>query len=211
MNTIVLELLASRICHDLISPVGAIRNGIEFMEEMGADAGDEALALITHSSDQAAAKLQLFRLVYGAGGGDSAIKPEAVHEAFADFIKTDGKIAQEWDPYGDLGFGDERPGGFCKILAGTLLMAAECLPKGGKITVSAGNEANQTLITATGDNANLRDYYEEALSALLPVQDIDARLVHPYVLGQLAANYGLSVTPRESESGTISFQMSPLS
>ena len=66
----VIELLASRICHDLVSPVGAINNGVEFMEEMGDDAEQrkEALGLISHSASQASAKLMAFRIAYGSGG-----------------------------------------------------------------------------------------------------------------------------------------------
>ena len=56
LNAAVLELLASRICHDLISPVGAVNNGVEFLEEMGADAGAEAIQLIAHSARQASVR-----------------------------------------------------------------------------------------------------------------------------------------------------------
>ena len=80
----VIELLASRICHDLVSPVGAINNGVEFMEETGDDAEQraEALNLIAHSASQASAKLMAFRIAYGSGGRDPNIKPEDVQKAF---------------------------------------------------------------------------------------------------------------------------------
>src|SRR5688500_6225011 len=89
----VIELLARRICHDLVSPVGAINNGVEFMEEMG-DAPEqrkEALGLISHSASQAAAKLMAFRIAYGSGGRDANIKPEDVQKAFSQLITADGK------------------------------------------------------------------------------------------------------------------------
>lgn len=207
MNTAVLELLASRICHDLISPIGAIHNGIEFMQEMGPDAVDDALGLISHSSAQASSKLKLFRLVYGAGGADSSVKPEDVHAAFGAFIEADEKITQDWDPHADLGFGAALPAGYAKILAGTMMMAAECLPKGGQVSVTAGDQDNETLICARGDMVLLRDYYEEALSALLPVSDIDPRLVHPYVLGQLASHYGLRVAPTTQDDTMVCFSL----
>src|SRR3954470_6811530 len=86
----VLELLASRVCHDLISPVGAVHNGVEFLQETGVEAGAEAVALIAHSAQQASAKLQIFRLAYGAGGRDPNIKPEDVKKAFASLVDADG-------------------------------------------------------------------------------------------------------------------------
>ncbi len=74
-----LEVLASRVCHDLISPVGAVHN-VEFLQETGIEGGADAIALIAHSAQQAAAKLQIFRLAYGAGGRDPNIKPEDVEK-----------------------------------------------------------------------------------------------------------------------------------
>ena len=57
----VVELLCSRLCHELVSPVGAINNGVELIEEMGAEMADEAIGLIAHSADQASRRLRLLR------------------------------------------------------------------------------------------------------------------------------------------------------
>jgi histidine phosphotransferase ChpT len=81
IDVAMLEVLASKICHDLISPIGAVNNGVELIEDMGPDAGPEATALIAFSAQQASAKLQAFRMAYGIGGADSNIKPEDVHKA----------------------------------------------------------------------------------------------------------------------------------
>src|SRR3546814_5189011 len=58
----VLELLVSRLCHDMVSPIGAVNNGIELMEEMGDEMGDQAIELVAHSGRQAAARLQCFQI-----------------------------------------------------------------------------------------------------------------------------------------------------
>ena len=81
----------------------------------------------------------------------------------------------------------------------------EALPKGGTVTVKAGDSENQTRVTATGDGAALRDYMEEALSHLLPVEDLDPRLVHPYVLAALAKDYGFTVNIAEETEGQVAF------
>lgn len=185
----IIELLASRICHDLISPVGAVHNGVEFLQEMGADCGEEAVALIAHSAQQASAKLQAFRLAYGVGGRDPNIKPEDVHNTFENLIAGDGKVTQEWDPHGGLGF-DGVPFGYCKTLMGALMLAQEFLPKGGVITVKAGPKANQTQITAKGQDAAPRPQILQALDHSLSTEEMDPRLVHPYALSLLAENYG---------------------
>ncbi len=201
----ILELLASRICHDLISPVGAVHNGVEFLEEMGIEGGQEAVGLIAHSAQMAAARLQAFRMAYGAGGRDPNIKPEDVHKIFDDLISTDGKITQDWDPHGPMGH-DEIPLGFCKILMGTMMLAQECLPKGGMISVSPG-EKSQTIITATGQDTLVREQVDEALSRTIAVKNLDPRLVHPYAISVLAHHYGFEINISEHKSERTVFTL----
>lgn len=200
---VVMELLASRVCHDLISPVGAIHNGIEFMEEMGADAIDEALGLIKHSASQSTAKLQAFRMAYGAGGHDKNIKPEDVQKCFGELIAAEKKITQMWDPYGNLGpneDGKPLPDGYCKMLMCSLMMAQEALMKGGDIMVKPG-EDSQTLIIAMGEGVSIRDGVEDSLNGEIDTSDLDPRLVHPFAIGVLTKGYGykLSITKQSEE------------
>lgn len=201
-----LELLASRICHDLISPVGAVHNGVEFLQEMGASAGEEAAELIALSARQASARLQAFRLAYGAGGRDPNIKPEDVHKIFESLIIDDGKITQEWDPHAPVGF-ESYPLGYCKILMGVLMLAQECLPKGGTVSVQEGDRKNQTNIVATGENAGPRSMVVEALESKISPDAMDPRLIHPFVISLLANHYGFSITVTYSEPGSVTFNL----
>lgn len=206
VDTGVLELLASRICHDLISPVGAVNNGVEFLEEMGADSLDESLELISYSAEQASAKLQAFRLAYGAGGKDPNIKPEDVQKAFSNFIRAEGKVKQSWDPFGPLGPKKSLPVGFCKMLMATLMLAYECLPKGGMTSVEAG-ETGETKIIAEGNGALLREHMEEALNGLLSPESLDPRLVHPYAIGFIGKSYGFELKVSECAEGRVVFSL----
>lgn len=203
----VLEMLASRICHDLVSPVGAINNGVEFMEEVSDDPAQrkDALDLISHSASMASAKLMAFRLAYGAGGRDPNIKPEDVQKAFSQLIGSEGKISQTWDPYGNLG-PKPLPPGFCKMLMGGMMLAMECLVKGGYISVRPG-EGNQTLIIAEGDGVLLRDGVDAALKQELSAEDIDPRLVHPYALSVIAENYGFSIAIKDRREDRVTFAL----
>lgn len=202
-NTAVLEMLASRICHDIISPVGAVNNGVEFLQEMGADAMDEGMQLISYSASQAAAKLQAFRIAYGAGGKDPNIKPEDIQKAFSGLISAEGKISQTWDPYGPLG-PNPLPPGFCKVLLCGMMLAMEALPKGGNISVKPG-ENSQTLIIAEGESASLRENTEDALQRKIAVEDIDPRLVHPYVIGLIVELYGFAIEVKEIDENKVTF------
>lgn len=200
-----LELMASKICHDLISPIGAVNNGAEFLEEMGADAGKEVTDLIAMSAAQASAKLQAFRMAYGVGGADSTIKPEDVHKAIENIVSLDKKIRQEWDPHANLGF-SERPTGYCKILVNTLLLAMECLPKGGTLKVVAGT-SHETLVHAIGDDAGFRARSEEALKLSMDLSGVEPKYVHAYATGVLARKYGFIVVKTGQEDGHLTLSI----
>lgn len=202
----ILEQLASRICHDLISPVGAIGNGLELVEEMGiGDGNDEAIKLIAYSAAQAAAKLQAFRLAYGAGGRDPNIKPEDVQKAFGKLIAGDGKIRQGWDPFSPLGIDAKTPA-FCKMLMLTLMCGAESLPRGGNIYADPGAE-NETLIRAEGQDATVRDGVESALKGGVNGDDMDPRLVHPAMAGLLATKYGFAIAIKDRSEGKVTYSL----
>lgn len=201
----VLELLASRICHDIISPVGAINNGIELMTEMGPEGMEDGLELVGYSAAQSAAKLAAFRLAYGAGGRDPHIKPEDVQKVFGELIRAEGKISQAWDPFGKLG-PDPLPPGYCKMLMGAMMLAMEALPKGGYISVRpAGDSAS--LIIAEGDGAVIRDGVNDALNQNIEPEDLDPRLVHPYALSVIADSYDFKISIKSESEGRIEFTL----
>lgn len=201
----IIELLASRICHDIISPVGAINNGIELMQEMGADGLDDGLELVAYSASQSAAKLSAFRMAYGAGGRDPNIKPEDVQKVFGELIRAEGKISQTWDPFGKLG-PDPLPPAYCKMLMCSMMLAMECLPKGGYISVRPAGDGASTII-AEGEGAIVRDQVEEALEQKIKPKDLDPRLVHPYAISILAKGYGYNLSIKSQSDDRIEFTL----
>lgn len=202
----ILELLASKICHDLISPIGAINNGIEILDEMGPDAGKDVTDLIAFSAHQASAKLQAYRMAYGVGGADSSIKAEDVHKAIESVISKEKKITQDWDPHAPLGM-EEPPAGFCKMLIAAILLAMECLPKGGEISVAASDD-NSTIITAKGDDAAPREQIEDVLGMKIPLQNIEPKHMHAYICALLSQNYGFTLGFSETGDGVVNIKLS---
>lgn len=189
-----MEKLASQICHDLISPVGAISNGVELVEEMGMEAAEDAFELIAYSAAQANSKLKAYRMAYGAGGSDPSIKPEDVYNIFESYLgpKDSRKINQDWNPRAPLA-PEERPDGFCKILISTLLIAHSALPKGGAITVAQNGEGF-TEITATGEDAGFRDNVPQALALEADKNNLTQRQIHAYTTALTARHYGYNIT-----------------
>lgn len=205
IDTAFLEILASKVCHDLISPIGAIANGIEFMEEMGADAMDDAIDLLKFSATQASAKLQAYRMAYGAGGGDVSIRPEDVHKSFGKFIELDKKITQDWDPHAPLG-PEERSDGFSKLLICALLLCCECLPKGGTISVTKAGE-DLTAISAQGPDATLKSPMDQALTNDMNQETLEPRYVHAYMCGLMAKKYGFDLRVAKNDGGAVEFHL----
>lgn len=187
----VLELIASRICHDLVSPVGAVNNGVELMQELGEDAGDEAVKLISDSAQQASIRLKAFRLSYGAAGTDKNIGFKEIREAFSDLLKA-GRVQAEFEP--DLGVKFSMPPrGFFKCMLNLLVMAEECNHGEGKITISAleGNKGIKILVT--GKNPGFREGAEAALKGDTTPENLDPRSVHAYITGRFAAYFGFNL------------------
>ena len=152
-------LLCSRVCHDLISPVGAIVNGLEVMEE---DKDEEtktfALDLIKKSAHQASAKLQFCRLAFGAAGSAGAQIDLGDAEKAARGLLEDDKIKIAWNLPREL-----LPKNQVKLLLNMLLIAAGAIPRGGTLTVDPVEGGQGFRITASGLNARLTQATAELL------------------------------------------------
>jgi histidine phosphotransferase ChpT len=180
-------LLCSRVCHDLISPVGAIINGLEVMEE---DKDEEtkafALDLIKRSAGQASAKLQFCRLAFGAAGSAGAQIELGDAEKAVRGLFEDGKTVIMWQLPREL-----VPKNRAKLLLNMLLVAAGAIPRGGALNVEAVNGGYR--VTASGQNARLAPAVADLLAGS-PSQAVDAHTIQPLYAGILARDCGLTVS-----------------
>jgi histidine phosphotransferase ChpT len=120
-------LLGSRICHDLISPIGAIGNGVELLSMSGLDAAPE-IALISESVENANARIRFFRVAFGASGDDARIGVAELRGILADLTKG-GRLHIRWTAERDPMRAEAK-------LAFLLILCLEsALPYGGCITV----------------------------------------------------------------------------
>lgn len=186
----VAELLCSRLCHDLVSPVGAVNNGVELIEEMGEDIRDEAIGLIAHSAAQAWRRLRLFRIAYGAAGADGLIGYGEIRQAAEAFLEG-GKISLAWDSSMDQA---EETAGSAKVLLNLIVLAQESLPYGGVIHIYADG---LPAVAASGRQAVVGDEALAALAGSVAVDALSARNVHPYVTGRFADRFGFKLDLRQ--------------
>jgi histidine phosphotransferase ChpT len=135
MNAVDLaSLLCSRLCHDLMSPVGALNNGIELLaDEHDPDMREKCLELLAESARASANKLKFFRLAFGAGGGfGEDIETGEAHAALEGIFGPERRIELGW-----IVSGDKLPKGAVKLLLNLALIAGDALVRGGRLDVGA--------------------------------------------------------------------------
>jgi histidine phosphotransferase ChpT len=185
-------LLCSRVCHDLISPVGAIVNGLEVMEDDN-DQETKAFAmdLIKKSVRQASAKLQFCRLAFGAAGSAGAQIDLGDAEKVARGFLEDDKTRIVWNLPRAL-----LPKNRVKLLLNMILIAGQSIPRGGQITVDplGEGETMSFRISATGNYAKLPQAVPELLAGGSHGGTVDAHAVQPYYTSLLAKDCRLTVT-----------------
>lgn len=184
-------LLCSRICHDLISPVGAIVNGLEVLEEQNDEEMKTfALDLIRKSARQASARLQFCRLAFGASGSAGASIDLGDAENVARGFLEDEKTKLSWSLPRAL-----LPKNRVKLMLNLLVLAAQTIPRGGTITAEPIGEGERMgfKVTAQGQNARI----PQALPPLLTGMNgngIDAHVIQPFYATLLARICGLAIT-----------------
>ena len=191
-------LLVSRVCHDLVSPVGAVVNGLEVLEdETDVAIRADALRLVAVSADQAAARLQFARLAFGAAGSAGAELDLSEVARIVEGLVKGGKIELQWQAH-PLNW----PKDWAKLVMNIVLVAVDCLPRGGIVSVETSSDPSVPSFTvvATGAVARLSS---EAKHALLgePGGGLDGRSIQPYLTYQLSRgiNAGLTTTSAEGE------------
>lgn len=189
--------LVSRVCHDLVGPLGAVVNGLEVMEdERDAAMRADALKIVSSSALQALARLQFMRIAFGAAGSAGAeLDIGEVGRLVAGLLEG-GKIQLDWQsPHVNW------PKNWAKLLMNATLLCADCLPRGGQLSVvtSADPSAPSFRIIGTSPHARALDEVQKALRGEAEDGQVDARGIQPFLTHKLSRslNAGLTLTTRE--------------
>ena len=209
LDPLVLELMASRICHDVISPVGAINNGLELLQEMGLEGGNEAIGLIAKSAEQANRRLRLFRYAYGNAGSKDQVDNKDLRRTAFEYLEG-SRTVLEWPETEPMpGIGQQFPKGTMKAIINLIVLGSEMVTKAGLVKLRQPNMGSYPIeIHVSGDGANFREGMEASLQGTIAPQDLDARLVHAYITGALIRSYGLKLTTTKSADGKVVFGLS---
>ncbi|MSP48138.1 MAG: hypothetical protein EXQ95_02310 [Alphaproteobacteria bacterium] len=194
------EMLASRLCHDLINPVGAIAIGVELLSELDDTTRKDALDLVASSADRATKRISFFRVAYGFAGHDEGQSVQQVR-GFAEGFLAGGKVALDW-PARPEDAATALPRSGLKVLSGLIALAAESLPRGGTLAVAVDAPAGGRVV-ATGTGARIEAVAEAVLSAFAAgtapdPASLEPRSVGAAYVGRLAQAIGAKVVTEAS-------------
>lgn len=192
-------LLCARICHDLVSPVGALGTAIEILDDdSNADMHEDALALIKSSSRRAASKLKFLRLAFGAGGSAPGV------------VGTDEITALVLDMFEDAKadiilnlHADGINKAHTRVLLNLTMLGVQAVPRGGEVRIVTSGQS--VSIIAKGPRAKLDETVERALLGRSPDHGFDGRSIQPFYASMIAREAGGQVTATAGED-TVTFQ-----
>jgi len=203
MNAVDLaSLLCSRLCHDLMSPVGALNNGIELLaDETDPDMREKCLELLADSARASANKLKFFRLAFGAGGGFAEeIDAREARAALEGLFGSEGKVELGWVVQ------DEKlPKGAIKLLLNLSLLAGDALVRGGRLDVGAERTDNAIEIAVRGEGPRilLDPALRETLATGGSGGPIEPRAAGAWLAHSLAAEGGGTIRLSDPSSDVL--------
>ena len=196
------SLLCSRLCHDLLSPVGAMNNGIELLaDEHDPEMRRRCMDLLAESAKSAADKLKFFRLAFGAAGGFGAeVDPNEAKLVIVPMVTASGRTVLEWAVPANV-----MPKRAVKILLNLVLLANEALARGGTLFVGAEARAgeHEIVVRASGPKILMDSAVREALTGQLDPAAVDTRTAAAWMAHKLAVQDGGMLQLSESDDAHL--------
>lgn len=195
----VAQLLCSRMCHDLIGPIGAVNAGLELGQEAGdEDAIDEALSLVVRSAAHATKRLAFFRIAFGLRSGIQGIMTIAEVRALAQGLLAERKVVLDWPDQAD--WGSERTLSLiaAQLVLNLVLLGMDSLPRGGTLGIRFADMAGDSgavgvALTASGRGARVKEEVRAVMDPSAGVEDLSARNIHGHWAALLAAVLGSAI------------------
>ncbi len=195
-------LLCSRLCHDLLSPVGAMNNGLELLaDEHDPEMRKRCMDLLAESAKSAADKLKFFRLAFGAAGGFGIeVDPNEAKAVIEPLVTGDGRTRLLWAVPAAL-----MPKKAIKVLLNLVLVAKDALVRGGELHVGAESRegAQEIVIRAVGPRIIMDGAVRDALTGAADASQIDSRTAAAWMVRSLCSGNGGLVQIAIPEEGQL--------
>jgi len=190
-------LVSSKVCHDMVEPMSAIIQGLEMLKESdsGKGANADAISLLDHGVTKAWAKLEFFRFAFAGALADGEGELEEARSV-AERLYGALKPELSWKA-GTV----TMPRQAVRVVMNLLMIANECLPRGGVVEISAGTDGGvgEVRVLATGPRASLRAATAAALRGEPPENGYHGHTVQPMLTGILARQGDVELLAREGE------------
>lgn len=193
MNTDIASLVGARICHDLISPIGAISNGVELIGMTQGTDGAE-MSLINDSVQNANARIRFFRLAFGAATTDQLIGAHDITQVLTDISKG-GRITYRWHD------AEKLPRTLVRAVFLLLQCLETALPRGG--TIDVARSGNGWACTATGTDVRLDEGLWDSLTNQFSRVEHTAAQVQFALLPQAVVDAGMTLSHQQTETALI--------
>jgi histidine phosphotransferase ChpT len=195
------SLLCSRLCHDLMSPVGALNNGIELLaDETDPEMREKCLELLADSARASANKLKFFRLAFGAAGGfGEEVDTHEAQAAVEGLFGSERRIELGW------AVSDDRlPKGAVKVLLNLALLAGDALVRGGRLDVGAERNGDEVelAVRAEGPRILLDPVLRETLADGAD-DKVEPRAAAAWLAHNLITDAGGSIQLSDASSGAL--------
>jgi histidine phosphotransferase ChpT len=190
------SLLCSRLCHDLLSPVGAMNNGIELLaDEQDPDMRERVIELLADSARASADRLKFFRLAFGAGGGfGETLDANEVRAAVEGLVRANARIQLGW-----MVETPAIPKTAAKILLNLVMVAFDALVRGGRLDV--GVEGGEVVVRAEGSRIVLDAEIRQVLAA--GQGPVTSRTSAAWLTRRLAEDAGGNISLADHEEGVL--------
>lgn len=192
-----IALVSSRVCHDLASPIQALTTALDVLEsDNSPEMRESAIGLIRNSTNQAGAKVDFMRAIFGsvtAGNGTSSLAD--LKNIAAKFIATQ-KPEFKWEITEN-----EFPKPLARVLMNLIMIAIDSLPRGGEIEVVTTKNGNnyEAMVKATGYRVNLKPAMRASLQGRAPEDGFDGRSIQPFIAFLTAKQNKIELAAREDE------------
>lgn len=193
----VFHLLCAKLCHDLVSPVGAVSNGVELLRDMGPEDAEDILGLIVDSSTKAADRLKFFRVAYGLAS--DSVRSDAEAKEITKGMMGGHGITLDWplDAAMVMPIAEDR----VKLLLNLLLLAAEALPRGGTMAIRLDDAGGglRIDIESTGEGAKLSPEILAGVDGEADVAAMTPRTVQGLFTSRYARSLGSALEVDQSD------------
>lgn len=205
--TLLANLMCSRLCHDLLSPVGGMTNGVELLQDETDPAmREQCIDLLAQGARRAAAKLRFFRLAFGAAGGFDAELPVRDICEVVDALAAEARSVEvHWTLQVAT-----LPKAAVKVLLNFALLAIEALPRGGTVTIaveetgaSDGAGAHEIAVRAEGMRIAFDAHVGEAMDGKVAMRDLDAHTAPAELVRLVSARYGGSIQHARTDEALV--------